>query len=286
MTQHIAGLLHPGAMGCTVGKCMVDGGHRVVWAGSGRSTESHKRASDAGLEDVGNLEQVTAQCTLIFSVCPPHAAIDTAKEVADAGFAGLYVDANAISTDSTTTIQSIIESAGATFIDGGIIGPPAHKAGNTRLYLAGSACDTVTPLMSDGLLPAIKVSERIGDASALKMAYAAYTKGHSALLLLSRALAKANGIEQSLLDEWALSQPQLASCCEGEGRTAAKKAWRFSGEMREIASTMQSANLPDQFHIGAAELYERLSEFRQGSELPGVDQIMAKLAAAPDSGSG
>lgn len=283
MTQQTVGLLHPGAMGSTVGAGVSAGGHRVVWAGDGRSAESHKRASDTGLSDVRTLDSVARQSSIIFSVCPPHAAVDTATAVAESGFQGLFVDANAISTDSTSTIRSIIESAGAQLIDGGIIGPPAHKPGTTRLYVSGAASDTIIPLMADGILPAIQVSERIGDASALKMAYAAYTKGHSALLLLSRALARANGIEQSLLDEWALSQPQLASSCEGEGRTAAKKAWRFNGEMREIASTMQSANLPPQFHTGAAELYDRLASFRDGSDAPSVEQIMEQLQKTANS---
>lgn len=167
-------------------------------------------------------------------------------------------------TDTTSDIKTIIEQSGGHFIDGGIVGPPAEIIGTTRLYLSGSEACKITPILKDGLLPAIVISEKAGDASALKMAYAAYTKGHSALLLLSRALARANGIEQHLLDEWALSQNHLNKLCQTECVAAAKKAWRFNGEMREIASTMGSAGLPPEFHEGAAALYDRLAVFRDG----------------------
>ena len=52
--------------------------------------------------------------------------------------------------------------------------------------------------------------------------------------------------------------------------------------MREIASTMQSAALPPQFHEGAAEIYDRLEAFKYNSdqanaELPAIDSIIASL---------
>ena len=282
MIEKTIGMLHPGAMGVTVGQSFADSGHRVLWAGDGRSDQSRQRAAEAGFEDAGSLDHLASQSNIIVSVCPPHAAIDLAETVAKAGFKGIYLDANAISTASAGIVQGLIETAGCDFVDGGIIGPPAKASGTTRLYLSGAHAQSVADLLTGGLLPGIAISETVGDASALKMAYAAYTKGHSALLLLSRALAKANGIEQHLLDEWALSQPGLQALCDKEGVTSAKKAWRFNGEMREIAATMQHASLPPQFHEGAAELYDRLAGFRDRDDL-NIGAILNQLAAADDT---
>ncbi len=282
-TATTIGLLHPGAMGVTLGSSAINVGHTVLWASDHRSEESRTRATVAGLTDVNTLESVVKQSKVIFSICPPHAAIDIATSVAEAEFTGIYVDANAISTDTTATIKSIIEAGRSSFVDGGIIGPPAQKQDTTRLYLSGARAEEVEAMFEDAMLQGIAVSEDVGDASALKMAYAAYTKGHSALLLLSRALAKANGIEKHLLNEWALSQPHLASLCEREGRTAAKKAWRFNGEMREIAATMQATDLPGDVHQGAAKIYDRLAGFQQGSEAPSVAEILQQLVHPTDS---
>lgn len=262
MTNKTIGLLHPGAMGSTLGHSAAAGGNRVVWTGEGRSEASKKRAADSQLEDVGSLASLVKCSDIIFSVCPPHSALEVATEIAAEKFTGIFVDCNAVSTETTQATQQVIEKQGASFVDGGIIGPPAHRAGSTRLYLSGKQAGEIVPLLSKGLLPGISISDKPGDASVLKMAYASYTKGHSALLLLSRALASSAGIEQHLLDEWSLSQPNLEARCDSEGAVAASKAWRFNGEMREIASTMQSAGLPPQFHEGAAEIYDRLVEFK------------------------
>ncbi|OED42197.1 hypothetical protein AB833_07810 [Chromatiales bacterium (ex Bugula neritina AB1)] len=282
MTTTTIGLLHPGAMGVTLGNSAVSAGHPVLWAGDQRSEASHDRAQSAGLTDVHTVEALVSQSDIIFSICPPHAAVTVAESVAQAGFKGIFVDANAVSTDTTATIQSIIESKNATFVDGGIIGPPAVQQDTTRLYVSGPAAGQIEEIFEETLMQGLAISEHIGDASALKMAYAAYTKGHSALLLLSRALAKANGIEKHLLNEWALSQPHLASLCEREGRTAAKKAWRFNGEMREIANTMEHSALPGDIHEGAAKIYDRLVSFQHSAEAPSVADTLEQLVKNTD----
>ncbi len=274
------GLLHPGAMGSTLGKCAVETGHRVLWPGAGRSEQTRKRAKAAGLQEVDSLDELCAEAEHIFSVCPPDAAIELARSVAQKGFAGIYTDANAISPDSAKQVQAIIETGTASFVDGGIIGPPAQRPGSTRLYLSGAQAEQVVPLLSKGLLPGIAIGTQAGEASALKMAYAAYTKGHSALLMAARALARGQGVEDALLTEWDLSQPQLRDKCASEGSVAAKKGWRFAGEMLEIASTMESTGLPGGFHQAAADLYQRCESFKAGEKLPEIDAVIDQLLQA------
>ncbi len=277
MKKTTIGLLHPGAMGSTLGKSAVDTGHRVLWLSAGRSEQSRQRADSAGLQAIESMAEMCSQADHIFSVCPPDAAIDLANGVAANGFKGIFTDANAISPASAKAVQDIIESHGASFVDGGIIGPPAQRSGSTRLYLSGAAAPKVAPLLSDGLLPAIAIGDQAGQASALKMAYAAYTKGHSALLLAARALARGQGVEDALLAEWDLSQPQLQEKCASEGSVAAKKGWRFAGEMREIASTMEATGLPAGFHAAAADLYQRCESFKDGESLPAIDDVIDQL---------
>ena len=90
------GLLHPGQMGAAVGGCLVSVGHEVLWDPAGRSRASTGRALAAGLTGV-SFGQLIARSEVIMSICPPHAALDVARGVAAAGYAGRYVDANAIS---------------------------------------------------------------------------------------------------------------------------------------------------------------------------------------------
>jgi 3-hydroxyisobutyrate dehydrogenase-like beta-hydroxyacid dehydrogenase len=277
MSFQTIGILHPGAMGVTVAASIKAGGHRVLWASENRSPATIERASIAGLEDVRHLNVLIEAAEVIISVCPPHAAIDLARTVVKKGFRGIYVDVNAVSPTTSRNILEIAASSNAQYVDGGIIGPPALKPGATRLYLAGNLAPDVKKLFNQGNIMAIVIGNNPGTASALKMCYAAWTKGSSALLLAIRALAEAEGVTGALLKEWDLSQPGLKARSEFAATGSAPKAWRFVGEMEEIASTFKEANLPDSFHRGAAELYRRLRVFKDKPGTISIREVIKEI---------
>jgi 3-hydroxyisobutyrate dehydrogenase-like beta-hydroxyacid dehydrogenase len=250
------GLLHPGEMGAAVGGCLVSVGHEVLWDPAGRSRASTGRALAADLTGV-SFDRLVAQSSVIFSVCPPHAALDVAQQVADAGYAGRYVDANAISVATAQQVAAIVTAAGATYVDGGIIGSPPEVAGTTRLYLSGPQAAEIRPLFSRSRLDARIAEGPLYAASSVKMAYAAWTKGSAALLLAARALARASGVERTLIEEWSMSQKAVGQQSERAAASAAAKGWRWVGEMEEIAASMAAAGLPPGFHEAAADIYER-----------------------------
>lgn len=281
MTNQAIGVLHPGEMGVTVGASARAGGSRVLWASEGRSAQTRERAAAARLEDAKTLASLCAASGVILSVCPPHSALDLAREVAAERFAGLYVDGNAVSPGTSREIGRIVEGAGATFVDGGIIGPPARARGTTRLYLSGAEAGRVARLFAEGPLEAITVDGGPGAASALKMAYAAYTKGTAALLVSIRAMAIRAGVDQALLDEWARSQGDLGARSERAAGETARKAWRFTGEMAEIAATFDDAGLPDGFFRAAGEIYESLAGYKDTPGMPSVAEVAKALAGRP-----
>ena len=252
------GLLHPGEMGAAVGGCLVSVGHEVLWDPAGRSRATTGRALAAELTGVA-FDRLIAKSSVILSICPPHAAIDVAHRVAGAGYAGCYVDANAISVGTAEQVAAIVTGAGATYVDGGIIGQPPEVAGHTRLYLSGPGADEVRDLFNRSRLDARIAEGPPFAASSVKMAYAAWTKGSSALLLAARALARANGVERTLLTEWSLSQQALGQQSERAAGAAAAKGWRWVAEMEEIAASMSAAGLPDGFHEAAADIFDRAS---------------------------
>ena len=243
MALGTVGLLHPGEMGAAVGAVLRGQGVRVVWASEGRSEETRARAEAAGLEDAGSVVEVT-RSDVVFSICPPHAALEVARS---AEFAGVYVDANAV---SPATAREVAEAVGE-FVDGGIVGSPPREPGTTRLYLSGDRASEVAELFAGSALDARVVS----NASAVKMAYAAWTKGTAAMLLAIRELARREGVEDTLLAEWDLSVPELRERYERARRSAEAKGWRWVGEMEEIAATFEADGLPGGFHRAAAEVY-------------------------------
>ncbi len=269
------GLLHPGAMGASLGAALSPK-YKTGWVSEGRSAQTRLRAKEAGLLEFLRLKDLVEQTDILFSVCPPSEAVALAKQSINAGYKGIYVDANAVSPATATEIAQLCQAAGLSYVDGGIIGPPARQADSTRLYLSGDKAPEVAELFAGSLLEAIVLDAGPNSASSLKMVYAAWTKGSSALLLNVRALAKALEVEDALLSEWERSLPELSTKSERAASAAAPKAWRFAGEMNEIASTFAAASLPAGFHQAAAQVYERLSDFKNQTSSD-ADKVIGHL---------
>ena len=250
----VVGILHPGEMGAAVAAALRARGETVLWASAGRSPATAERAEQAGLEDAGDLDALCSRAEILLSVCPPHAAVDVARTAS--GFGGIYVDANAVAPETARTIAGLHDR----FVDGGIVGPPPDQPGTTRLYLSGGEADEIAALFAGTNVDARVISGEPGAASALKAAYAGWTKGSAALLLTVRELARAEGVEDALLAEWRLSIPELEQRLAGAERSARRKGWRWIGEMEEIARSMAAQDLPTGFHEAAAEVFRKTSE--------------------------
>jgi len=275
VSKEVIGVLHPGQMGAAVAQCLAGRGHSVLWASEDRGPDTAARAKAAGLTDAGTAAAVAGQAEVILSICPPHAAAGVARAVR--GFGGLYVDANAISPGTAHEIAGVISDSGGRYVDGGIIGLPPVAPGGTRLYLSGPGAQAVADLFAGSALEARVIGDTLTAASALKMAYAGWTKGSAALLLAVRALARQEGVEDALLAEWAVSQPSLEARSQGSARSASGKGWRWVAEMEEIGASMAAAGLPGGFHQAAAEVFRRV---------PGAGEEPADPAADGAAGNG
>lgn len=283
ITHPAIGILHPGEMGVSVAATAQSSGCAVYWASQGRSAATVERADRHGLLDAGSLADLCAACSLIVSVCPPHAAEELADRVIAAGFRGLYLDANAIAPQAAVQIGQRMEQTGIAFVDGGIIGGPAWKPQSTWLYLSGSRAEEVAACFAAGPLETKVLGPEIGAASALKMCYAAYTKGATALLAAILAAAEQYGVGDALAQQWDRDTPDFTAQTQQRVRRVTGKAWRFEGEMEEIAATLQAANLPAGFHQAAAEIYRRLAGFKGAAETPSLEGVIGALQAQPDS---
>jgi len=225
----IVGLLHPGEMGAAVGaRVNAD----VIWASEGRSDATRVRASR--FRDVVHLDALLLEANVILSICPPHAALEVARSCV--GFDGIYIDANAISPMRAQEIGELHPR----FVDASIIGGP----GAPLLCLTGAEAAEVASLIS-------LETRLVPDASALKMAYAAWSKGTAALVLAIREVAESYGVEE----DWRVLVPELHDRLADAERSAAAKGWRWIGELEEIADTFAAAGMPDGFHRAAAEVY-------------------------------
>ncbi|MGD2251290.1 MAG: DUF1932 domain-containing protein [Anaerolineales bacterium] len=277
------GFLHPGEMGISLAVSAQASGHTAYWASNGRSKRTRERAERFNLEDAGTLTQLCRICSVIVSVCPPHAAEEVAADVLSCSYTGLYLDANAISPQRSRRISDRMEGSGVRFVDGGIIGGPAWEKGKTRLYLSGPEANRAAACFSSGALEAVVIGDSIGKASALKMCFAANTKGTTALLCAIVALAESLGVRSELHDVWSQGGSDFAEQTEARVRRVTRKAWRFTGEMGEIADTFESAGLPGEFHKAAGAIYQRIAHFKEADEIPNLELVLEFLLSGENA---
>ena len=276
----VIGLLNPGAMGASIGAAALTNAERVLWASDGRSDATHVRAKKARLSDIGSLTNLVSASETILSVCPPVIAVSLAEDVFSKGFSGTYVDCNAVAPDQARIISAHAAKAGASFVDGGIIGGPAWQASSgTKLWLSGPDSEYVAGLFSNSPLQTGIVSDDIGAASALKMSFAAYTKGSTALLAAILAVAEKEGVREALSEQWG---SEFTARTERQVIVNSAKAWRFGGEMEQIAATFDGAGLPGGFHEAAAEVFYRLAEFKDWQTEPELDTLLEALGRKAD----
>ena len=115
------------------------------------------------------------------------------------------------------------------------------------------------------------------------MCFAARTKGLTALLCGVLAAAEQLGVRDALERDWARRDPDLVPQTQQSVRRVTAKAWRFEGEMQEIAATFAAAGLPDGFHHAAAEVYQKLAQFKDAPELPDLTAVLAALTAGDEA---
>ena len=177
-----------------------------------------------------------------------------------------------------------MEENGIQFVDGSVIGGPAWEAGGTFMYLSGKDAEAIRDCFQSGPLETKIIGDEAGRASALKMCYAAYSKGTTALLAAVLAAAKAYDVSEELARQWDMDNPGFQEQVNRRVMRTSAKAWRFAGEMEEIASTFEEAGLPGGFHHAAAEIFRHMANVKPDGQ-DRLAQILAAILRRSSHGS-
>ena len=252
------GILSPGDMGHTVGNVLRQNGLRVITCLEGRSQRTRQLAEKAGIVDVPTYPEFVTEADLILSIMVPAQAMSAASIVAETlqqvDTTLTYTDCNAIAPQTVRKLGEIITSAGGTFVDASIIGPPPRTPGATRFYASGPELDLFSELNNYGL-DVRALGTEIGLASAIKMCYASLTKGLTALCTELLTAASVLGVSDALTAEFQLSQSALFERMEKGLPSMPPKARRWIGEMEEISATFAHVGLTPNILTGAADMY-------------------------------
>jgi 3-hydroxyisobutyrate dehydrogenase-like beta-hydroxyacid dehydrogenase len=296
MAIQTVGLLSPGEMGHTIGGVLHSNGLRVLTYLGDRSERSKALAAKAGIEDTPSLDALVTESQILLSVLVPARATAVADQVAEAiertGADLLYVDCNAIAPATVEQIGARIMAASGRFSDAGIVGPPPRKPGTTRFFASGPGAPEFAELSTAGLDVRV-IGDRIGQASGIKMCYAALTKGLIALGTELLMAAHLMGLDDALREEQQESIPSVLDWLEGAIPGMPPKAYRWVGEMEEIAATFAALGMTPRMLEGAADMYRFVETTPLGHETPetrdpnrdayGVVNALADALAKPSA---
>jgi putative dehydrogenase len=250
------GLIGAGEMGSGVGGWLAAHGVDVRTTLAGRSAASAERVHRAGIGTVDDLAAIARTCALVLSIVPPDKAYSVAEGFAAAYEPGaplVYVDCNAVAPETVRKVGDVISAAGMAFVDAGIIGgPPREGYDGPNIYASGPNVAAFEALNAHGL-HVRPLDGPIGMASALKMCYGGLTKGITGIGSAMFACAEHGGLSEALAAEFSASQPALYAWLMHQIPTMYRKAYRWDGEMREVASF--GKNEP-----GVAKMYEGLAD--------------------------
>jgi len=273
------GLLNPGAMGASIGAQLVATNHEVLWWPQGRGEATSKRAEQAGLR-ASTVREDWQSADYIVSICPPDAAESVTQFVLDLEYRGTFVEANAISPMRSIALAHRLHAAGIRCLDASVIGGPVWPGQGpsiSTIACAGHGAEAFASLFASSGFDARVVSDQVGDASSLKMVFAALTKGSTALIAEILHVAEQLGVRSELETLWG----EKAGATRNQKVTNnAAKAWRFAGEMDEISETFTQAGAQGGFHQSAAHVFRRLQAHKDWTEAPDIAMLLESLAGA------
>lgn len=272
-------VLHPGSMGAAVAACAQQKAGTVLWCADKRSPATVARAERFGLMAVATLPELLDRADVLVSLCPPAVAEDVARQVAEHGFSGLYVEANAISPERVQRIADVLSSAEAV-VDAAVVGSPPVGGKTPTLYVSGppKATGRVEALFAGTAVLTHVLGSELGQASALKLSYTSFQKTSRLLAALSVGIAREHGVDQELItiasrrtDSY-LSEPQYIP-------KVAARAWRWSPELEEAADMLAAAGIPSDVLRAAASTLERWHASKDDPALT-LESALTQLAAA------
>ncbi|MCH7713399.1 MAG: NAD(P)-dependent oxidoreductase [Chloroflexi bacterium] len=289
MTIETVAILSPGDMGHAVGQLLREHELRVVTCLTGRSARTRTLSEQAGIVDVPNFEQMVDQSDIVLSITVSESAPSVARMVADAvrstGTDLLFAECNAIAPQVARDIEPVITESGARFVDASIIGGPPSNGSSPRFYTSGPRASELEQLREFGL-DVRNIGPDTGQASGIKMCYAAMTKGSSALYAQLLMAAELMGLSGHLKAEFQDGQGAVYQRMERGLPGVPAKSRRWVSEMEEIQATFSGLGMTPHLFQGVADMYRLIGATPLGEETPeskdlerSLEQTITQLAA-------
>ena len=202
---------------------------------------------------------VCLKANLIISAVTASNALDVAQEIARFIRPGtVFLDMNSASPGTKIAASHVIEEAGAQYVEAGVMTsvPPYGIA--VPMLLGGRHAARLADRLRPVGLNLTPVSDKIGVASATKMARSIMIKGMEALVIESYTTARKYGVEDAMLATMKETFPGID--WEQQGAyffsRVVQHGKRRAEEMREAANTVEEAGFQPVMAAAIAEKHD------------------------------
>lgn len=266
----VVALIAVGNMGSWVARRLTGHGVEVRTVLTGRSQASVERAHQANMRLMDDDAALIAGADFVFSVVPPDAVLELAERLSpvlsNATHKPVYVDCNAVDSDTIRNVAEIISATGCEMIDAGIFGAaPNDDSAGPSFYASGPQAPQLTVLNDFGLEIAV-LDAPIGSASALKCSFAGLSKGVTALCIATALTALDAGVDKEFAHEVAHRMPQMATHMQKLMPQSFPKSKRWGKEMQQIATEFKGVTGGEDIYTGAGGVYADIAASMQADK--------------------
>ena len=219
-----------------------------------------------------SIEDALQGADLVLSLVTPESALETARSASSFTRNAVYLDLNTTTPDAKKEIGRIIETDGGRPIDGAICDPAEVYGHKVVTLISGTEARRLSEDMARYGMQLQVLSERVGDASALKVVRSVFTKGLMMTFLEAIEAARRCGLVEEMLDSIAgtvegLPLRDLALSLAGTSLIVAE---RRAQEMEDVVSTLESLGVDSRISAASLEKFRWLQGFDFHDELGGV----------------
>jgi len=232
------------------------------------------QAAQAGVIHCDSMASMCLQGDLVISAVTASNTLAVAQEAARHIRPGsVFLDLNSASPGTKQQAATLIEAAGASYVEAGVMTSVPPYGIRVPMLLGGPRAAELAGLLQGWGMDAQPVSEQLGVASAIKMCRSVMIKGLEALVIESYATARRYGVEDQVLPTLAETFPSID--WEKQGAyffmRVAQHGQRRAEEMREAARTVREAGFEPLMASAIADKQQWMADLAATGLFAGLD---------------
>jgi len=218
----------------------------ILFADPARADTKRAECAGLGVRTAPSPADAIAGATMIFSAVTADQVQAAAESIQSAIAPGqMFLDLNSAAPFRKAAAAARLAERGAATLDVAVMAPVHPQRHRTPLLISGPAAQPAAPLLTDLGMVFDIVSDRIGDASTVKMVRSIAIKGIESVTMECVTAAHALGVADRVIPTISayLAQYDFASLADNVCERVAVHGQRRAAEMREVSATLAQAGL-------------------------------------------